>query len=79
MLKRQWMTLPLSLFEPWRGRKQKRPGECPAFHSVENAAFYSALLLSFTFSASRYTLSPISLNLAYICAMPCSLLLSVAA
>ncbi len=33
----------------------------------------NALLLSFTFSASRYTLPPISLNLALIWAMPSSM------
>src|SRR6266850_3502895 len=40
-------------------------GQCAAPHNTR--------LLSFTFSASRYTLLPISLNLALIAAMPSSM------
>src|SRR4051812_167048 len=39
----------------------------------EEPVSHNTRLLSFTFSASRYTLLPISLNLALICAMPSSM------
>jgi hypothetical protein len=39
----------------------------------EEGGDQSTRLLSFTFSASRYTCPPISLNLALICAMPSSI------
>src|ERR1700742_2745634 len=62
----------------------KKPGYSPAFRISdglpepspghdEHQVPHSTLLLSFTFSASRYTLLPISLNLALICAMPSSM------
>jgi hypothetical protein len=42
-------------------------------HDEERAVPHNTRLLSFTFSASRYTLLPISLNLALICAIPSSI------
>jgi len=61
---------------------KKKPGARPAFHFQmdarvkpghdERRAPHNTRLLSFTFSASRYTLEPISLNFALICFMPSS-------
>jgi len=42
-------------------------------HDEERAPPHNTRLLSFTFSASRYTLLPISLNFCDICAMPSSI------
>jgi len=57
---------------------QRMPGSNPGMTMREREP-HNTLLLSFTLSASRYTLAPISLNLALICAMPCSLSFKVAA
>src|SRR6185437_3651727 len=56
-------------------KSTKRPGASPAFvrNIDESAHLHSTRLLSFTFSASRYTLEPISLNLALMLAMPSSM------
>ncbi len=59
----------------------KKPGFRPALmdgrvkpgHDGGGSGAHNALLLSFTLSASRYTLLPISLNLALIWAMPSSI------
>ena len=45
----------------------------PGHDEREGRRPHNTRLLSFTFSASRYTLLPISLNLALICAMPSSM------
>jgi hypothetical protein len=62
----------------------KKPDFRPAFHFLMDARVkpgrdevravpHNTRLLSFTFSASRYTLLPISLNLALIAAIPSSI------
>jgi hypothetical protein len=62
--------------------QKKKPGFRPAFYmdarvkperDAERSVPHNTRLLSFTFSASKYTLDPISLNLALIVAMPSSM------
>jgi hypothetical protein len=60
----------------------ERPGKCPAVLSIVDVQTkswtrgrnpHNTRLLSFTFSASRYTLLPISLNFWLIAAIPSSM------
>jgi hypothetical protein len=74
---------PASLAQPYTHRKATKVGglRFPRTHLRAGALIratsgrqaHNTRLLSFTFSASRYTSAPISLNLALICAMPSSM------
>jgi hypothetical protein len=71
-----WAAFPVRLSGPFHGDASRRievtvRDACRAPH--HEAQTHNTRLLSFTFSASRYTCPPISLNLALICAMPSSI------
>jgi hypothetical protein len=65
-----------------KGRTNIRPFKfaviAPGFIQREVAVPHSTRLLSFTFSASRYTCPPISLNFCDIAAMPSSMVPAIA-
>src|SRR6202790_4471593 len=73
------MPLPLSECNRSEHRQRRREKQQPSCRLAVGMVkdswgnSHNTRLLSFTFSASRYTLLPISLNLALICAMPASM------